>query len=132
MCTGVKKSVTEAYRQHLTVQDLAVDAMLNQQHGWPDEIAESCLHLQKDLFIPSSPTIGPPNLRTVSSGSESQSDDNYERMKVRRYSVKLGDCQIRKLHSLPVGNHMSTQDVLPDGQRQASSNSIASEVVPKF
>lgn len=147
MCGSVKKSVTEAFKQHLAVSDLA-DGRLKQQDRWPMAIAESYSHLNGDLIIPSSPTMKPPRFqRSVSSGFASlscdmsgkkdtfggeescDSDSSSEGVKMHRFGGKLGGLNTsQRLHSLPVENHMSTQDLLSAGQRKSSSSDIRLDI----
>ena len=149
MCGSVKKSVTEAFQQHLTVIELANET-LKQQDRWPAAIAESCSHLHGDLVIPSSPAMKPPRFqRSVSSGfaplpSETygekdtfgreepgDSDSSSEGIKLHRFGRKLGGLnRSQRLRSLPVENHMSTQDLLSAGQRSSSSSDIRLDIAP--
>ena len=146
MCQSVKKSVTEAYKQHMTVKGLA-DATLKQQNMWPAAIADSSSHLHEDLVIPSSPFMTPPAFEhSVSSGMGPlpadhsggkaavgmrelvDSDSSSEGMKMHRFGGKLHDRNTRRLRSLPVENHMSTQDLLSAGQRKAGSSDVRLDV----
>ena len=149
MCGSVRKSVTEAFKQHLAVSDLA-DGTLKQQGRWPAAIAESCSHLHGDLIIPSSPTMQPPRVqRSVSSGFASlsgdmsgrkdtfggeepcDSDSSSEGRKMHRFGGKLGGLDmLQRLRSLPVENHMSTQDLLSAGQRRSNSSDIRLDIAP--
>ena len=149
MCGSVRKSVTEAFKQHLAVSGLA-DATLKQQDRWPMAVAESCSHLHGDLIIPSSPTMKLPRFqRSVSSGFASLSGDAFggrdtfggeesedsdtssEGMRMHRFGGKLGGLnKSHRLRSLPVENHMSTQDLLSAGQRKSSSSDIRLDIAP--
>lgn len=146
MCGSVKKSVTEAFKQHLTVKTLA-EATLKQQNTWPAAVAESSSHLHKDLVVHNSPVMTPPTFKqSIASGLDTLPADHYggkavfggiesgdsnssfEGMKLQKFGGKLGDCNTRRLRSLPVENHMSTQDFLSAGQREASSSNVRLDV----
>ena len=156
MCGSVKKGVTEAFKQHLTVIDLA-DETLKQQDRWPMAVAEACSHLHGDLTIPSSPAMKPTRFqqsfssgvpplsrdafgrtdvfgRTDDFGGEDSGEDSSsssECMKMRRFGGKPGGLKLsQRMRSLPVENHMSTQDLLSAGQRKSSSSDVRLDIAP--
>ena len=64
-------------------------------------------------------------------GNESRdSDGSLHWQKMHRFGGKPGDRTARRLRSLPVENHMSTQDLLSVGQRKASSSDVRLDVAP--
>ena len=143
MCGSVRKGVIEAFKQHMTVSKMT-DETMKQQGKWPVTVPEACSTLHGDLTIPRSPSMKPPKLPsdnglgrkdTAYRGEESgDSDSSSEGIQMHSFGGRLGGSLglrgSQRLRSLPVENHMSTQDLLSAGERQRNSCDIRLDMSP--
>lgn len=136
MCASVKNGMTQAWKQHVAAMELAQTAT-RQLDGRPLSSTET-LEIDNVTHNPL-----PSSLRKVNRSisfeppapelllrESADSDDNIEATLTHKFAGNLNGQHTRRMYSLPVENHMSTQDLLSAEQRRASSSEIRLNIRP--